>query len=281
VHTPGDTGARGRAVWLPSQEVAGAIRRATDAFVSRKGAVSGLSRGGRPASRGTRVAICDDSPLFLAGLDQALRDLGMSVSHQALDVATFERGLQRSDVDLVIIDIAQPPTFTVEGILVAQRLRAARPGLPILLLSSDVAVEGAAALATLEADGRSLGFLIKDRLAGGPVLYSAVSRLLEGGTLVDPEVVASLIAVRDNKSALDRLSGRERQTLELVAQGMTNAAIARHLFLSPKTVEANIASLFTKLGLPAESSANRRVLATLTYLQALPSTTVDVTGVGR
>jgi DNA-binding NarL/FixJ family response regulator len=227
------------------------------------------------------VAICDDSPLFLAGLDQALRDLGMSVSHQALDVATFERGLQRSDVDLVIIDIAQPPTFTVEGILVAQRLRAARPGLPILLLSSDVAVEGAAALATLEADGRSLGFLIKDRLAGGPVLYSAVSRLLEGGTLVDPEVVASLIAVRDNKSALDRLSGRERQTLELVAQGMTNAAIARHLFLSPKTVEANIASLFTKLGLPAESSANRRVLATLTYLQALPSTAVDVTGVGR
>jgi len=268
VQTPLESGAPGRAVWNPSLEVATGIRRAVAAFGSRTGSASTLTRASTPRLRDLRVAICDDSPLFLRGLELALRDLGIDVCERTTDLHSLEQSACSSGLDAVIVDIAQPPTYTFEGILAAVRIREARPGLPILLLSTNVAVEGECALSALRADSRSLGYLRKDRLAGGTDLASALARMLDGGTVIDPDVVADLVIFAREGTALERLSARERQTLELVAQGLTNSAIAQELFLSPKTVEANIASLFTKLGLPGEPTANRRVLATLTYLRA-------------
>ena len=275
MQTPQESGAPGRAVWNPSLEVATGIRRAVAAFGSRTGSASTLTRATTPRLRGVRIAICDDSRVFLGGLELALDALGVIVCERAEDLNALEQSVQRGPVEAVIVDIAQPPTFTIEGILAAVRLREARPGLPILLLSSNVAMEAESALSALRADSRSLGFLRKDRLAGGTDLASALARLLDGGTVIDADVVASLVTFAREGTALERLSARERQTLELVAQGLTNSAIARTMFLSPKTVEANIASLFAKLGLPGEPTANRRVLATLTYLRASQTSASD------
>ena len=209
--------------------------------------------------------LCDDSALFRRGLALLLSDLDVDVVAETGDAPALLDAVGRTQPDAAIVDIRLPPTFSDEGLSAAARIRADFPGTAVLVLSTYV--ETAYAVRLLAGGAHAVGYLLKDRVDDAIGLRGAIERLVRGETVVDADIVTRLLDRRRAATALEVLSSREHEILASMAQGLTNAGIAEHLFLSPKTVEANIASIFTKLRLPSTPDANRRVLAVLACLR--------------
>ena len=167
--------------------------------------------------------------------------------------------------DAVVVDIRMPPTHTTEGLDAARALAASHPVVGVLVLSAHV--EAPYALALVESGAHGAGYLLKERVADVDELADAVRRVVAGGLVIDPSVVAELVGRRRARNPLDDLTEREREVLALMAEGRSNQAVCQRLYLSPKTVESYVRSMFTKLGLHAGADDNRRVLAVLAFLR--------------
>jgi DNA-binding NarL/FixJ family response regulator len=211
-----------------------------------------------------RVVIADDSTLLREGLARLLSETGVEVTATVADAEALEDYLAGHEVDVAIVDIRMPPSYTHEGAEAAVRLRAVHPTLGILLLSQAVETQHAAEL--LERDASHFGYLLKDRVVDVATLRRALDTIVAGGTVLDPDIVRSLMHAHDRRDPLHALSERERAVLSLMAEGRSNSAIAERLVVAPKTVESHIANIFTKLDLAEAPDDHRRVLAVLTAL---------------
>ena len=212
-----------------------------------------------------RVLIAEDLALLRDGLTRLLRDNGFEVVDAVADGDALVHAARRERPDIAIVDIRLPPNFRDEGLRAALELRRSMPEMAILVVSQYV--EHTYATELLAEGGGGLGYLLKDRILKVDDFVDAVRRVAEGGTALDPEVVAQLFSRRRAQGPLERLTPREREVLELMAEGRSNTAIADALVLTVGAVEKHIASIFTKLGLPQSGTDHRRVLAVLTYLQ--------------
>jgi DNA-binding NarL/FixJ family response regulator len=212
-----------------------------------------------------RVAIAEDSVLFREGIARVLADNGFLVVGQASDADELYAVVEREKPDVVVTDIRMPPTNSNEGLLAAQRIRAEHPHVGVLVLSQYV--ETRQAIKLLTNAPQRVGYLLKDRVSDIKEFADAVRRIARGGSVVDPDVVGRLLRHRGEDSALADLSRRELDILGLMAQGRSNRAICEQLFLAPKTVEAHVGSIFTKLGLLPAADDHRRVLAVLMFLR--------------
>ncbi|MEU0883371.1 response regulator transcription factor [Lentzea sp. NPDC005914] len=212
-----------------------------------------------------RVALADDAALFREGVARLLTDAGFEVVAKAGGAAELLARVHADPPDVVVVDIRMPPGFTTEGLDAAREIRRTHPGVGVLVLSAHV--EPHYALQLLDAEARGAGYLLKDRVADLAELSDAVRRVAAGGLVIDPGVVATLVGRRRVDDPLESLSEREREVLAVMAEGRSNQAICERLFLSPKTVEAYVRSVFTKLGLQQGPDDNRRVLAVLAYLR--------------
>ena len=211
-----------------------------------------------------RVVIADDSVLLREGLARLLEEAGMETCAKVGDGDALVLAVEEHRPDVALVDIRMPPSYTHEGAHAAGRLRSSWPDLGILLLSQSLESRYAAELAR-ESPAR-FGYLLKDRVLDVATLVDAVERVANGGTVLDPEVVSHLLGHRHARDRLSALSGREREVLELMAQGRSNQAIAEHLHINDKTVESHISAIFTKLTLLPQPEDHRRVLAVLTWL---------------
>ncbi len=217
-----------------------------------------------------RVAVVDDSGLFREGLAMLLEAAGVQVAIQAKSGQELLAILRRPDavaLDAVVMDIRMPPSFTDEGIVAAHELRREHREIGVLVLSTYA--ETAYAVQLLEPGAGGLGYLLKDRVDDVVSLRDALERVIAGETVVDPQIVQRLLARRGRAPVVDRLSDREREVLTLMAEGRSNAGIARRLHLGIKTVEGYVASIFARFGLSADSDDNRRVLAVLSWLRTV------------
>ena len=212
-----------------------------------------------------RVALAEDSVLLREGLARLLADEGFDVLARCRDADELRAALRVELPDVVIVDIRLPPTHTDEGLRAAVELRAAYPGLGVLVLSQYVEVGLAMTLLADSAEG--VGYLLKDRISDVPEFVGALRRVATGGSAVDPVIVSTLLARRRRDDPLDRLTPREREVLELMAAGTSNQGIADHLVITLRAVEKYVSSIFGKLGLPATGSESRRVLAVLLFLR--------------
>ncbi len=215
-----------------------------------------------------RVVIAEDQALLREGLVALLREHEIEVVAQAEDGPGLLRVLAGHKPDLAIVDVRMPPTFSDEGLRAALEARALYPELGILVLSQYVEPIYTAEL--LQSGGGGIGYLLKERVGDVRAFVDAVQRVAAGGTALDREVVARLMRDRDSADAgeLEGLTPREREVLALMAEGRTNAGIARALVVTPGAVEKHISNIFGKLGLAAGADDHRRVLAVLTYLRA-------------
>ncbi|MEN3539094.1 response regulator transcription factor [Microbispora sp. ZYX-F-249] len=212
-----------------------------------------------------RVVIAEDSVLLREGLAGLLERFGYDVAAAVGDAPALIAAVAERDPDVVIADVRMPPGFTDEGLRAVLELRAARPSLPVLVLSQYVEQTYAAELLD-QAGAGGVGYLLKDRIGDVAQFAGAVTTVAGGGTVIDPEVVRQLL--RGRGDPLARLTPREREVLALVAEGRSNAAIARALFVSEAAVAKHIASILAKLDLPPDADDHRRVLAVLAYLRA-------------
>jgi DNA-binding NarL/FixJ family response regulator len=212
-----------------------------------------------------RVLIAEDLALLRDGLVRLLRDNGFEVVDAVADGDALVHAARRERPDIAIVDIRLPPSFRDEGLRAALELRRTVPEMGILVVSQYV--EHTYATELLAAGGSGVGYLLKDRIMNVDEFVDAVRRVAEGGTALDSEVVAQLFSRHRTAGPLETLTPRERQVLELMAEGRTNAAIASTLVLSIGAVEKHIASIFTKLRLQQTPEDHRRVLAVLAYLQ--------------
>lgn len=211
-----------------------------------------------------RVVIADDAVLFREGVANLLRETGIDVVGQARDAIDLMPLVRDKRPDVVIVDIRMPPTHTREGLDAAKAIRAEHPDVGVLVLSQFV--EAHYALQLLDDAAQGAGYLLKDRVGNVDELAAAVRQIAGGGLVIDPTVVAQLLTRSRRHNPLDNLTDREREVLGLMAEGRSNQAIARALFVTDKTVEAHVRSIFTKLNLPAAADDHRRVLAVITYL---------------
>ncbi|MEO5665111.1 MAG: response regulator transcription factor [Nocardioides sp.] len=211
-----------------------------------------------------RVVIADDSVLLREGLRLLLAEAGVEVCAVAGDGDGLDHLVEIHRPDVAIIDIRMPPTFTYEGAQAAVRLRERWPDLGLLLLSQSLESRYAAELAREHPEG--FGYLLKDRVVDVDRLVEALTQVARGGTVLDPDVVAHLMGRRSARERVQGLSPREQGVLALMAQGASNAAMARDLRVNDKTVESHISSIFTKLDLLPQPDAHRRVLAVLAWL---------------
>jgi DNA-binding NarL/FixJ family response regulator len=215
-----------------------------------------------------RVVLAEDLYLLRDGLIRLLAAHGIDVTAAVSAGPELLGALLADRPDLAIIDVRLPPTFTDEGLRVAIEARQRLPGLPVLVLSQYVEQLYARELLSDRAGG--VGYLLKDRVFSDDQFVEALRTVAAGGTVIDPEVVAKLLRRSEHgpDAAAGRLSPREREVLELMAQGRSNAAIAQRLFVSEKAVSKHTTSIFAKLGLEPSDDDNRRVLAVLTYLNS-------------
>jgi DNA-binding NarL/FixJ family response regulator len=209
-----------------------------------------------------RIVIGEDSALFREGLARLLEDAGHEVVGRAADAVTLVHVVEEELPDLAVIDVRMPPDGTDDGARAARTLRERLPELAIVMLSQHVETRHST---DLVASGR-FGYLLKDRVFDVDDFLDALRRVAEGGSALDPEVVATLLAPRRRHDALELLTPREREVLELMAEGRTNVGIARRLWLTDRTVETHVSSIIRKLGLTDSEEEHRRVLAVLTWL---------------
>ena len=212
-----------------------------------------------------RVVLADDSVLFREGLARVLADHGFVIVGQAGDANALCALVARDKPDVVVTDIRMPPTNSNDGLLAAQRIRAEHPGVGVLVLSQYV--ETRQAIKLLHHSPARVGYLLKDRVSDIAEFAGTVRRIARGGSVIDPDVVTQLLGRLGAGSALGDLTGREQEILALIAEGRSNHAICERLFLSPKTVETHVGSIFAKLGLLPATDDHRRVLAVLVYLR--------------
>ena len=212
-----------------------------------------------------RVVLAEDSLLLREGLVRLLDEAGATVVAAVGDGAALVESVQEHKPDVAVVDVRMPPTFTDEGLRAALEVRRTVPGTAILVLSQYVEESYASDLLTA---GGGVGYLLKDRVSKLADLSDALQRVVDGGTVLDPEVVSALFAHRRRRDPLAELSPREREVLGLMAEGRTNAGIAKQLWLTEKTVETHVSSILGKLGLSHSAEGHRRVLAVLTYLRA-------------
>ncbi|MFD4432627.1 LuxR C-terminal-related transcriptional regulator [Nocardia sp. NPDC058497] len=208
-----------------------------------------------------RVVIAEDSAILRDGLAGLLTERGHEVVAMVGDALSLREvvGTQRPDV--AVVDVRMPPTFTDEGLLAAIELRRAYPGAGVLVFSQWIETRYATELLAAGAGG--VGYLLKDRVADVADFVDALHRVATGGTALDPEVVKQLMGASRQQDSLTRLTPREREVLELMAQGLTNSAIAAAITVTERAVEKHIGNIFTKLDLPPSDTHHRRVLAVL------------------
>jgi DNA-binding NarL/FixJ family response regulator len=213
-----------------------------------------------------RIVIAEDSVLLREGITRLLAEYDHEVVDALGDATELLASVLTHAPDLVIVDVRMPPTHTDEGLRAAIELRTARPGTPVLVLSQYVEERYAADL--IESGTIGLGYLLKERVADVRDFVEAARRVADGGTALDPEVVAQLIVRTRRREPIDALTPREREVLALMAQGRSNGAIATALTVSDGAVEKHISSIFAKLDLAPSDSEHRRVLAVLAFLQS-------------
>ena len=211
-----------------------------------------------------RIVIAEDSVLLRAGLTRLLGEAGLEVVAAVGDALELLDAIGRVQPDLAVVDVRMPPTNTDEGIRAAVEIRSRWPSIGILVLSQYVEERYATDL--LAGDTAGVGYLLKDRVADVRDFVDAVRRVGNGGTALDPEVVAQLLARSRRRDPLERLTPREREVLGLMAEGRSNAAIAMSLVVSDGAVEKHVRSIFSKLDLPPTELDHRRVLAVLHWL---------------
>jgi DNA-binding NarL/FixJ family response regulator len=210
-----------------------------------------------------RFVLAEDLYLLRDGLVRLLEAHGHRIVAAVDSGPTLRAALADHDFDVAVVDVRLPPTFTDEGLQAAVEARRRTPGLPVLVLSQHV--EQLYARELLASGEGGIGYLLKDRVMNADQLLDSATRVAAGGTAMDPQVIAALLTTR--RSPLARLSPRELEVLELMAQGRSNAHIGARLFLSQSAIAKHTASIFGKLDLPASDDDNRRVLAVLDYLQ--------------
>jgi DNA-binding NarL/FixJ family response regulator len=211
-----------------------------------------------------RVVLVDDSMIVREGLARLLEDAAITVTHRLGDAEALDAVVASDPPDVVVLDLRMPPTFTDEGLRAAVRMRQSQPGVGILLLSQHV--EPAYALQLVEDLPTGSGYLLKDRVTDIGVLVDALERIARGELVVDSTLVARMVARPRHEDPLERLSEREHDVLALVAEGLTNEAIAKRLFVSERTVESHVARVLHKLDIDG-AEGHRRVLAVLAYLR--------------
>ncbi|MBA2954184.1 response regulator [Nocardioides sp. MAH-18] len=209
-----------------------------------------------------RAVIAEDQALLRVGLTRILEASGCTVVEAVDNAPSLTRALASPDVDVAVVDVRMPPSYSTEGLVAAIAARQARPGFPVLVLSQYV--EPLYARELLASGEGSVGYLLKDRVADVDGFVAAVRQVAAGGTVLDPEVVAGLVSGRERP--LERLTPREREVLTLMAEGRSNAAIAARMFVTEKAVGKHTNAIFTKLDLPPAPDDNRRVLAVLAWL---------------
>ncbi|MHA6781613.1 response regulator transcription factor [Pseudonocardia saturnea] len=212
-----------------------------------------------------RVMVADDAVLFREGLSHVLAEAGFDVTARVGDAQALLDAVREDPPDCAVVDIRMPPTHTTEGLDAARALAASHPSVGVLVLSAHV--EPHYALQLIEDGAQGAGYLLKERVSDLAELTDAVRRVAAGGLVVDPSVVAELVGRKRARNPLDDLTDRERDVLAVMAEGRSNQAICERLYLSPKTVEAYVRGVFTKLGLHQGADDNRRVLAVLAYLR--------------
>jgi DNA-binding NarL/FixJ family response regulator len=214
-----------------------------------------------------RILICEDSTLLREGLVRLLEDAGHEVVAALPDAQHLEQSVAESAPELCILDVRLPPTWTDEGIRAALRLREQHPELAVLVLSQYVEERYAADL--IAGKGGAMGYLLKDRVTDVADFLESIERIGAGGTVLDPEVVAQLLNRRSRDERMQRLTDREATVLALIAEGRSNQAIARTLFITEGSVEKHVTAVFQKLDLEPDESGNRRVLAAIAHLEQL------------
>jgi DNA-binding NarL/FixJ family response regulator len=216
------------------------------------------------SGRVPRVVLADDDVLLREGLASLLDRSGFDVVGQAGDGARLLALVRSAQPDLAIIDIRMPPTHATEGLQAARVIREELPGTAIIVLSAHVEVDEAMELL---AGGERLGYLLKSRVTDVAEFIETVERITAGASVVDPSLVQELVRARRWRDPLDVLSPRERDVLALMAEGASNAGIARRIFVTEGTVEKHVRSILTKLNLPESATEHRRVLAVLRFLE--------------
>jgi len=213
-----------------------------------------------------RVALADDAAVLREGLARVLADAGLDVTAQVGTADALLTAIAASPPDVAVVDIHMPPTWTDEGLVATEEIRRRFPEVGVLLLSQYI--EADYALRLLDGSGAKVGYLLKERVLDVADLISALERVANGETVVDPALAAQLIARPREETTLDRLTPREHEVLALLAEGFTDRGIAERLFVTQNTVETHVRHIIGKLGLPAAPTDNRRVHAVLAYLRS-------------
>jgi DNA-binding NarL/FixJ family response regulator len=212
-----------------------------------------------------RVVIADDSVLLREGIAALLTRAGIEVAAQASNPDELFEAVDEHRPDVAIVDIRMPPTHTDEGLRAAHEIRERHPDVGILIVSQYVEVGIATRL--LAENPERLGYVLKDRVGAADDFVGTLERVADGGSALDPQIVSRLLGAGQGNGALEGLTSREREVLELVAEGLSNQAIADRLDIALRSVEKHVSTIFTKLGLPATGGEHRRVLAVLQYLR--------------
>ena len=213
-----------------------------------------------------RVVIAEDSVLLREGVARILEGAGFEVVGQSSTADDLMLKVRSYSPDVAIVDIRMPPTHTDEGLTAAKAIRSLYENVGVLVLSQYVEPEYAMELLADDAEG--VGYLLKDRVADVDEFAGAVRRVADGGSALDPEIVSQLVGRRRSDDPIETLTPREREVLELMAEGRSNQAIAQRLVVTERAVEKHVTSIFGKLGLPAAREDHRRVLAVLAFLRA-------------